>query len=174
MNNEVDSLISKSIEDKIRCDISGRAHYMSAELLEKRRNKLIIPSIILSSVVGATLFFSIMLKSNYLWLKISLGFFSLVSAVLMTLESRLQLSKSSEESRLAGVKYRAMSRRFDLFTYKYSNKLGDSKIRNQAIKQYEELMNKLDELATESPIIKDVIYEKAKKEIEVEIKAKMK
>ena len=174
MNEQVDTLISKSIENKVRCDISGRAHYMSAALLGKRRNKLIIPSIVLSSIVSATLFFSIMLPGNYLWLKIMLGFFSLISAILMTLESRLQLSKSSEESRLAGVKYRAISRRFDLFIYKYSDKLGDIKIRNQAIKQFEELMNNLEQLATESPTIKDVVYEQAKKEVEAEIKAKMK
>lgn len=170
MSEQVDALISRSIENKIRCEISGRAHYISAELLGKRRNKLIIPSIVLSAIVSATLFFSIMLPKDYLWLKILLGFFSLISAILMTLESRLQLSKSSEESRLAGVKYRAIARRFDLFVYKYSDKLGDVKIKNQAIKQFEELMINLDQLAIESPTIEDIVYERAKKEVEAEIK----
>ena len=170
MEENTNAIIVRAKIYQSRCEKLGRAHHIQSEYLKKWNQRLVVPAIVLSAIVGTTLFVTIILSKDYIWLKVLLGMFSLASAVLATIESRLGFSDTSEKYRYAGSKYRAFARKFDFFILKFSHNMEDEKSRENALSYFKELIEKLEELALESPNIKSSIYKKAKLEIEGNIR----
>ena len=75
----------------------------------------------------------------------------------------LKFSENSEKHRLAGAKYRDISRRLSFLYDKYSKEKGDEK-RLELINELKNMDQEMEKLAEESLSLPDRFYDKAKKE----------
>lgn len=150
-----------------KCMINARAHFLLWEYNSKWNKRLGIPVVVLTTIVGSTLFASKALEKYY-WLELLLGILSLIAAILSALSITLRFSDEAEKYKSAGLRYRSMVRQFDFFILKYNNGQHQSYKLNEVHQDFEDLITKLDDLAAESPSIKDRMYFRAVQEVESE------
>lgn len=79
-------------------------HYDAAGRIAKRNYQLGIPVVVLSSVVGATIF----VGHRNEWLDSALGLASLAAGVLAALQTFLKFAERAEKHREAGARYGAL------------------------------------------------------------------
>lgn len=91
-----------------RIKVTQLAHYGSAEHFGKWKFALGVPAVILSALVGTTVFATLQ-KQPELWLQIIVGLASLAAALLTSLQTFLGYSERAEKHRLAGAKYGSTS-----------------------------------------------------------------
>ena len=130
-----------------RIKVTQLAHYGSAEHYGKRKFHLGVPAVILSALVGTTVFATLQ-KQPELWLQITVGLASVAAALLTSLQTFLGYSEKAEKHRIAGAKYGALGRELE-------------QLRAEGITDSEILSNvraKLDNLAEESPNNPKSIY----------------
>ena len=133
-----------------RVKVTQLAHYGSAEYFGKWKFGLGIPAVILSALVGTTVFATLQ-KQPELWLQIIVGFASVAAALLTSLQTFLGYSERAEKHRIAGAKYGAVRRELE-YIRTLSN-VDEAKLEN--------LRKRLDDLAYESPNNPKNIYYKA-------------
>ena len=130
-----------------RVKVTQRAHYASANHFGKGKFWLGIPAVILSALVGTTVFASLQAKSE-LWLQILVGLASVAAAVLTSLQTFLGYSERSEKHRIAVAKYGSLGRELEFL--KSLEFVEQDKIIS--------IKSRLDELAVESPNNPKKIY----------------
>jgi hypothetical protein len=84
------------------------AHYESARKFGHRHLWLGFPAIILSTVVGTSVFATLAKSADQVgrpWLQIIIGLLSVLSAVLASLQTFLRSSELAEKHRLAGARF---------------------------------------------------------------------
>jgi hypothetical protein len=134
-----------------RASVTQRAHYLSADYFGRRRYWLGIPAVVLSTIVGTTVFASLQ-KQPEAWLQISVGLASVVAALLASLQTFLGYSERAEKHRVAGAKYGALGRELEVM-----RALQEA----PAQEIIAEVRKRLDSLALESPNNPLPIYRKA-------------
>ena len=134
-----------------RVAVTQRAHYSSADRFGRRKYWLGIPAVILSTLVGTSVFASL-LKQPDPWLQITLGFASVAAAVLASLQIFLGYSERAEKHRIAGAKYGALGRELEQL-----RSLG----RDPTPEEMSAVRKRLDDLAVESPNNPIGIYNRA-------------
>lgn len=99
------------------------SHYAAAVRAAKRNYYLGIPSIVLTALVGTSIFYAID-KSPNLYLQITAGMLSMVAVVLSSLQTFLKWSERAEKHREAGAKFGALLKELEnkrAFVTNFSN-----------------------------------------------------
>lgn len=92
--------------------VCHKAHIRSAAMMNQRNRAIGIPVVILSTIVGTTVFST--LDSNpETWVKILVGFFSIAAAVLAGLQTFLGFSEKEEKHKAASQKYGSLRREIE-------------------------------------------------------------
>src|ERR1019366_3514304 len=90
------------------------AHHQTAAYLQRMHYCLGIPVIVLSTIVGTTVFATLQKHvaddGAGFSVKLAVGLFSIVAAVLSSLQTFLRLEDRAEKHRLAGIKFGALMR----------------------------------------------------------------
>jgi hypothetical protein len=143
MLSETDANRTKGllVEWWVRADTVQRAHYLSAEHFKGRSLQLGVPSVVLSLFVGTSVFASLQSKPN-IYLQITVGFCSVLAAVLAGLQTFLGYGDRAEKHRMAGAKYGAICRELEALIV--SNPPPETKT-------LDHIREKLDKLALEAP-----------------------
>jgi hypothetical protein len=124
-----------------RVAVTQRAHYLSAEHFGARKYWLGVPAVILSTLVGTSVFATVQ-KQPELWLQIAVGLASVLAALLTSLQTFLGYSERAERHRIAGAKYGSLGRELEQL------RASGSTLSPEAIS---EVRKRLDDLAVESP-----------------------
>ena len=138
--------------------ITGRGHYLTADHKKALNRCFGIPVIIITAVVGTTIFGTLNESPDPGW-RIAAGLISLTGTILSSLQTSLGFAQDAEKHKAAGETYRAIRRSFDLFTLKYSTAAEDQ--RQAAYTDLERLIDKLKELPAAFPSLPDKFYDKA-------------
>ena len=135
-----------------RNSITQIAHYLSADKFRNKKLLLGIPTVILTTIVGTSVFATLQNSSNDTEpiVKILLGLASVTAAILSSLQTFLGYSERAEKHRLAGAKYGALGRELEtLLTFP------EDTIPQETI---DKIRIQLDGLAIESPNNSQKIY----------------
>jgi len=149
------------IENYSKTSILNRAaHYRASRDALIKHYWLGIPTILISTAIGTSIFASLRTDPTE-GLKIIVGFVSFLSAVLSSLQTFFKFSEVAEKHRVAGAAYGDMKRKLDILKLQYSMKEHTS--REDALKELKLVSEALSELAKESPGIPDKAFKQAKK-----------
>ena len=142
--------------------VVGRAQYIAGERASRMHNRLGIPVIVFSTIVGTSIFATIGGEEPGTGLTILVGLVSTVAAILAALQTFFSFGEKAVNHKTAGSRYAILRREIDMFGLRYK---GDADLdRNTALSELEELAKRLGHLAHESPHVPDRIYKQAKKE----------
>jgi len=128
-----------------------RAHYLSADYFQSRKYWLGIPAVILSTLVGTSVFATVQ-NQPQLWLQIAVGLASVLAALLASLQTFLGYSERAEKHRIAGAKYGALGRELEQIRA-FGPPISPEEMSSVRMR--------LDNLAVESPNNSVSIYKKA-------------
>ncbi len=159
------ALLEKAAEYENLYRIVGRAHYLAADHNTSFNRYLGIPVIVITAVVGTTIFGTLSANPTPGW-KIATGVFSLAGTILSALQTSLGFSQTAEKHKAAGEAYNAVRRRFSLFLLKYGQTRDiqtDASYEN-AFAELESIVLSLNDLPKEFPALPDRFYDKAKRE----------
>jgi hypothetical protein len=154
----MNDVLETALAYKSRYLVVGSAHYIAARRCTRFNRYLGIPVVIITAVVGTTIFATLEKNPSAAW-KIATGIISMLGAVLSSLQTSLRFAESAERHKTAGARYRGMGRRIDLFLLKYA---GENTCRIEALRELSQLADELQDLADESPGVPDSCYDKAK------------
>ena len=158
---DMKDLLTKAKDyQKVYHDV-GRAHYLAASFYTSLNRCFGIPVIIITAVVGTTIFATLNDSPDPKW-KILAGIISLAGTVLASLQTSLGFADTAQKHKEAGENYRAIQRKFETFQLKFA--LAGDDHRAAALLEYEDLSKQLDQIPKKSPTVADRFYEKAKKE----------
>lgn len=87
-------------------------HYKSARHYEKKHKWIGIPVVIISAVVGSSLF--ALIEKDMTWLNVIAGSISLIGVVLSSLQTFLSYSKLSENHLVTSIKFSALYRELQI------------------------------------------------------------
>lgn len=98
-----------------RAEAAKHAHYLLATRLRRRNLWLGIPAVVVSAVVGTSLFASLANDTNSLppELRLSIGGLSVAAAVLAAMQTFLRFAERSERHVQAGDWYASINRKID-------------------------------------------------------------
>jgi hypothetical protein len=122
------------------------AHSKSANRQRTKDRWLGVPAIVLSTVVGTSVFATLQKDVGQNW-RITLAMLSILAAVLMTLHTSLAYAGSSERHRLAGARYAGIRRQIEETLALPSESRGD------LAKVLGSIRSTMDKLAEESPAL---------------------
>ena len=131
--------------------MTQRAHYLSADHFGARKYWLGIPAVILSTLVGTSVFATVQ-KQPDLWLQITVGLASVAAALLASLQTFLGYAERAEKHRIAGAKYGALGRELEQLLVAGTAPSPET---------MSEVRKRLDDLAVESPNNPLPIYRRA-------------
>ena len=130
-----------------------KGHYLSAQYYSRQNYVLGVPVIVLSTIVGTSVFATLQQQKQEIWIQILVGLASVAAAVLASLQTFLGFSDRAEKHRVAGAKYGAVGREVEALISFPPAKMEE---RLDSIRQ------RLDALALESPNVPAKIYEAAR------------
>jgi hypothetical protein len=110
----------------------------------------------LSFIVGTTIFATLNVPGQYLWIRIVAGLLSLAAAVLAALQTFFNYSDVVVQHKKAAADYEAVLHELDLFILYYESE-GESTV-EKAIEALKAITDRMDEIAQISQSIPDSIY----------------
>jgi len=134
-----------------RVSVTQAAHYFSAGNLNSRKYFLGVPTVILTTLVGTSVFAAIQ-ETPDTWVQISVGLASVAAALLSGLQTFLGDAERSEKHRTAAAKYGAIGRDLEVLLASGCN------VQDEELSSIKKSLNKL---AIESPDIPVKTYRKA-------------
>jgi hypothetical protein len=146
---------------RLRWDVrnSGRAHYLAAERALRTHKLLGAPAIVLSSIVGTSIFATVNSSPAIGW-KIAAGLIAILAAVFTALQSFFKLSETAETHRAAGAEYGALRRRLDLFLIRIAESKNYEV--DQALSELDQIHKAMRALALQSATVPPWAYQKAR------------
>jgi hypothetical protein len=126
-------------------------HDLAAQRNDTYRYWLGVPTIILSAVVGTSVFASLNAQVES-WPKILLGLISIISAVLASLQTFYNFASHAESHRVAGVKYKTIIRELEQILARPLEQLPDK------ADYLNDLRKRLDDLEVEAPVVPEGLY----------------
>ena len=129
------------------------AHYEAAKYLSRRNYFLGIPVIVLTTIVGTSIFASFQ-EQNMIWLRIILGLVSVAAAVLSALQTFLRFQERAEKHRSAGASFGSIRREIEQLFIDIEN----AKVMTQSL---DAIRKRFDSLSKEAPEIPNSIWKKA-------------
>lgn len=134
------------------------AHYECARYFERLHLWLGLPAVVLSTVVGTTVFASLS-KVTDLAFQIAVGLLSVIAAVLTGLQTFLRYSELAERHRLVGARFANLKHRIELLTAFPPATEAEF---NSSLQSVEDAWSKLRE---ESPMLPGRIWKRIEKAI---------
>lgn len=135
------------------------AHYDAATHFERLNLVLGIPVIILSTVVGTTVFATLAESSTSIRTQLLVGLMSVLAAVLASLQTFLRFSERAEKHRACGAKYAGLKAELEIVQALPRE--------TSEMKEFlESFCARWGALHSESPTIPDRIYAKATAKVE--------
>jgi len=133
----------------LKCRRNRFANYSAANHFSKKHNQLGVLSVSISAIVGTSVFASLgkMVEPS---VQISVGFISLVAAILTALQTFLKYGERSAKHRLIGARYGALVRQIEILS---SNGQQDIDIR-----EIERMKIDMDEVAEKAPELPEKIW----------------
>jgi len=125
-------------------------HYAAASTLSSRNYWLGIPVVILTSLVGTSVFATLQHEVDIRF-KIATGLVSVLAAVLASLQTFLRVSEKAEKHRAAGATYGAVAREIE----QGLNVPGSSDKEKEFL---DNLRDRMDTLAKEAPEIPEYVW----------------
>jgi hypothetical protein len=139
----------------------SNAHYHMTERAKALNNKLGIPVVIATAVVGTSIFATLSSPQQNLWLQISTGLLSLVATVLSALHTFFNYSQVAAQHKEAAAKYEGVRHELDSFILA-NPYIKDDEQHAAAIGTLRTISKQLDEIAREAPSIPDSVYDSIK------------
>ncbi|UJR85643.1 Hypothetical protein I5071_77230 [Sandaracinus amylolyticus] len=106
-------IVDLLIDWKHRVEDRKRAHLLAATRLSARHYQLGVPAVVLSAIVGSTVFASLD-TSIELGAKVAVGITSVLAAVLAALQTVLRYAERAEKHRIAAAQYNTIHRHIEL------------------------------------------------------------
>lgn len=153
----MDDILQRAEYYQVRAHRKARAHYLAAKRAARKHTLLGVPVVILSTIVGGTIFASISEDPAVGW-KIVTGMLSVTAAVLAALQTFFKFSEMAEKHRVSGAENASLKRRFDTFILRMAETSGD---REEALAVLESIIAVLDQLEKESLDVPDQLYDQA-------------
>jgi hypothetical protein len=136
------------------------SHYTAAENCAKLNRRLGIPVLILTTIVGTSVFASLQQKVDPI-LQILVGLISVAAAILSGLQTFLGFAERAEKHRMTAARYSALRREIEfLLTFENNTKLHDPE-------HLDALRIKIDKLGEEAPSITSKIWDEAGRKISI-------
>ena len=126
-------------------------HDLAARRNDTYRYWLGVPAVILSAIVGTSVFASLGTQVDAS-LKIVVGLVSIISAVLASLQTFYNFASGAESHRVAGVKYKIIIRELEQVLTQPLEQLPDKP------HYLNDLRKRLDDLELEAPVVPEAIY----------------
>jgi len=126
-------------------------HDLAARRNNTYRYWLGVPTIVLSAVVGTSVFASLQTQVDAS-LKIVVGLISITSAVLASLQTFYNFASQAESHRVAGVKYKMLIRELEQVLTQPLGQLPDQ------ADYLNDLRKRMDDLEVEAPVVPEGIY----------------
>lgn len=136
------------------------AHYFMAEHYKKRHRYFGISVVILSSIVGTSVFSTLAKTQDYPIIIVT-GFLSVLAVVMAALQTFLGYADLQVQHKNSAVGYSMARRKLELLIMEYPNTTGQSD--EPGTKILEDIVKQLDDLDRASPTIPDKYYEKVKR-----------
>ena len=89
------------------------AHYDQATRLRLASTRLGFPVIVITAIVGTTVFSSISQTATSDWVKILVGLLSVLASTLSSLQTFMKLPERSEQHRIYGARYGGIRRKLE-------------------------------------------------------------
>ena len=144
----MENILKRAEGYRRQCMIIGKSHYLAAEYAGKMHNKLGVPIVVISAIVGTAIFSTLTKDPNIYW-KIGTGIVSVMVSVLAALQTFFNFSQKSENHKKAGSLYSQHRRKIDMFGIRYRSL--DDIDKKKAIQELEEISNQLSQLSSETP-----------------------
>lgn len=123
------------------------AHYAQATRLRRAGTWLGIPVIVITAIVGTSVFSSISEAATSDEAKIAIGLFSVLASVLSSLQTFMKLPEKAEQHRVFGAKYGGIRRKLEQI---YASRESQT-ISPQLLENLNEELNSLAEEAPDVP-----------------------
>lgn len=131
-----------------RISVVAVGHYRAALHYSRRHSLITVPTVILSAIVGTSVFATIQQQPGFWW-QFCVGAMSVMAAIMTALQSTLRYQELAEKHRSAGAKYNTLGREIEelrAFSLTSEEKFADLRIR-------------IDALAQESPHIPQAVHD---------------
>lgn len=136
---------------------SQMAHYEMANIFSARERWLGVPVILISTIIGTTVFASLSTQVVAPGTKIAVGMLSVLAAVLSSLQTFFKYSERSEKHRSAGARFGAVRRKLEVIYAQNTEAQENHYIAT--------LREELDRLGEESPHVPVSVFEKIHKNV---------
>ena len=143
---------------KKRAHLAQRAHYATAVKLDRRNQRIGISGVVLSALVGSTVFSMVGAQSSLVALKIVTGLVSLVAATITGVQTFRRDGEKAERHRNVAAKFSMMQRDMELLGAK-------SLSETELVACLVEFNEKYKQLISESPVADEEEFSKRFKEI---------
>ena len=131
------------------------AHYEIANILSRRDKWLGLPVMLITAVVGTSVFASISSVAVTTEQKIAVGLLSVLAAVLSSLQTFFKFSERSEKHRTAAARFSAIRRKLEMLYVEEGGAQEKSYLNT--------IRDELDQLAEDSPNVPVHIYQRVQK-----------
>jgi len=128
-------------------------HDLAARRCDQQRYLLGIPATVISAIVGTTVFATLQESPGSTTMQFLIGSLAIITAILASLQSFLNLGARAERHRIAGVKYKAVIRHLE--------QLGIGTISRMKLDAplLNDVRQSLDALEEEMPVVPPRIYD---------------
>jgi hypothetical protein len=127
-----------------RAEACHKCHFLASHRYSKYNYMIGIPTIVVTTVVGTSVFASLSTESRAVVATLAIGFVSIMAAILSSLQTFLGFPERADRHRDAGVKYGTIGRKMELL-------INENAMPNGA--EAAALKKELDDLAAASPKI---------------------
>jgi hypothetical protein len=145
---------------RLRAHRMARAQFLASKRAHSMHNVLGIPVVVLTTVVGTTIFSSLGASPDSR-LVIVAGLISLLAAVLAALQTFLAFAERAEKHRTAAAAYSTLKRELDLLATKL---LIATPSANEALEELQPLIKRFAAAEKESLDVADAHYDRARRE----------
>ena len=128
-----------------RCAAAAEVHFGVAEDLSRRNMFLGIPVVVLSAIVGTSLFASVSGDGAAVGIRIAAGTVSLIAGVLASIQTFLRFGARAEQHRVAAERWAAVRREIEKVRALTAEEVGDAK------QVLDDIKARMDEAADKSP-----------------------
>ncbi len=139
-----------AIEWSQRVAAVAHGHYRAALRYSTFQQWLGLPTVLLTTIVGTSVFATIQHRPEVMW-QIIIGLMSIAAAVFSALQSFLNYNAKAEQHRSAGARYNAVGRELEQL------------LSQNDMSSLTEIRKKIDLLADESPHIPDAVQQEIAK-----------
>jgi len=128
-----------------RCAAAEEVHFDVAEELSRRNLFLGIPVVVLSAIVGTSLFASVSGDGVDVWIRIAAGTVSLIAGVLASIQTFLRFGARAEQHRVAAERWAAVKREIEKVRALPAEQVGDA---NELL---DDIKTRMDQAADKAP-----------------------